>query len=153
MHGGKTFVLIFLSLLSFNTFSVSEGDIQGLWLTDSKKAVVKIFKDKNQYSGKLVWLFRIATGLKKDIFDDKNPDENLQKRSLQNLINLWGFSFDGDEWVDGKIYDPNSGKTYSAKMSLADKRTLKLRGYVGIPLFGKTATWTRVDSLKGLPSK
>ena len=46
----------------------------------------------------------------------------------------------------GEIYDPESGKTYSAKMSLESPDTLSLRGYVGIPLFGRPSTWSRQKS-------
>ena len=47
------------------------------------------------------------------------------------------------KWVGGWAYDPDGGSTYSGQMELADPNTLKLRGYVGIPLFGRTETWTR----------
>ncbi len=56
-----------------------------------------------------------------------------------------GFRFDGeDRWIDGKIYDPNSGKTYRCIIiTVVDDNTLKLRGHVGVPLLGRTETWTR----------
>ena len=56
---------------------------------------------------------------------------------------LHGFSFKTDEWTDGKIYDPESGKTYSAYMKLENKDKINLRGYIGISLFGRTSEWTR----------
>jgi uncharacterized protein (DUF2147 family) len=57
---------------------------------------------------------------------------------------LTAFKFDGDdEWIGGDIYAPESGKTYSSYMYLKDINTLKVRGYVGISLFGRTETWTR----------
>jgi uncharacterized protein (DUF2147 family) len=60
------------------------------------------------------------------------------------LVMLTAFKFDGDdEWIGGDIYDPESGKTYSSYMYLKDINTLKVRGYVGISLFGRTETWTR----------
>ncbi len=62
------------------------------------------------------------------------------------LVNLEGFKFDDGEWEDGTIYDPKSGKTYSATMELDGKNLLKIRGYVGISLFGRTTEWTRQKS-------
>jgi uncharacterized protein (DUF2147 family) len=57
---------------------------------------------------------------------------------------LSDFVFDGDdEWVDGKVYDPESGNTYSCKMWLEDGN-LKLKGYVGISLIGRTETLEKV---------
>jgi uncharacterized protein (DUF2147 family) len=77
--------------------------------------------------------------------DDKNPDPALRGRPLKGLAVLTGFEFDGENrWVNGKIYDPNSGNTYKATVTLADDDTLKVRGYVGFSLFGRTETWTRV---------
>lgn len=59
---------------------------------------------------------------------------------------LTGFRFDGDdEWKDGDIYDPESGKTYSCYLSLKDNNTLKVRGYIGVSLFGRSETWTRTN--------
>jgi uncharacterized protein (DUF2147 family) len=46
--------------------------------------------------------------------------------------------------VGGRVYDPESGKDYKGKLHLVDEKTLDLRGYVLIPLFGRTETWTRV---------
>jgi uncharacterized protein (DUF2147 family) len=45
-------------------------------------------------------------------------------------------------WEDGKIYDPKNGKTYSCKMTL-EGNELKVRGYVGFSLLGRTTVWTR----------
>ncbi|MDY0335364.1 MAG: DUF2147 domain-containing protein, partial [Bacteroidales bacterium] len=77
-----------------------------------------------------------------------NPDTTLQKRPLMGLQLLSGFVFDGDdEWESGKIYDPKSGKTYSCYMEFTDKskNKLKVRGYIGISLLGRTTYWTRVE--------
>jgi uncharacterized protein (DUF2147 family) len=55
-----------------------------------------------------------------------------------------GFTFSGGTtWDKGRIYDPESGKTYKSKMTLAAPNRLEIRGYVGIPLFGRSTTWTR----------
>jgi len=51
---------------------------------------------------------------------------------------------DGDEWSGGEILDPENGKTYRAKLKLADGgQTLVVRGYIGISLFGRSQTWIR----------
>ena len=42
----------------------------------------------------------------------------------------------------GHVYDPKSGRTYSGEMR-AEGNLLHLRGYVGLPIFGRTETWTR----------
>jgi uncharacterized protein (DUF2147 family) len=53
-------------------------------------------------------------------------------------------------WVNGHIYDPTSGSTYTCNLALDGDDRIRLRGYVGIPLIGRTTTWTRVGAEKQL---
>jgi uncharacterized protein (DUF2147 family) len=48
-----------------------------------------------------------------------------------------------NSWTGGRVYDPKNGKSYQGKMTLVSPNRLNLRGYVGIPLFGRTTNWTR----------
>ncbi|MBT3505639.1 MAG: DUF2147 domain-containing protein [Piscirickettsiaceae bacterium] len=78
----------------------------------------------------------------KDRKDHHNPE--LRERSLLNVIVLGDFKYVGNlQWQDGWVYDPNNGKTYRCKMQLIDRKTLEIRGYIGISLFGRTETWTK----------
>ncbi len=56
---------------------------------------------------------------------------------------LTGLKKDGNEWSGGKILDPKNGKEYKCYIQLLDDNTLKLRGYIGISMFGRTAIWKR----------
>ena len=51
----------------------------------------------------------------------------------------------GESAWNGRVLDPTSGKMYAARVSVPDPGTLKLRGYIGLELFGGTVTWTRYD--------
>jgi lathosterol oxidase len=119
-------------------------DIMGIWLTHGDKpAKIQIYRSGSQYFGKIVWLqFPAENG--KAMADKNNPDAGKQGRPLLGLVILTGFKFDTDEWNGGDIYDPEKGKTYSCTMSLKDANTLKVRGYIGISLLGRTEIWTRV---------
>jgi len=69
----------------------------------------------------------------------------LRDRPLTGLDLFAGFAYDGDgRWTGGTIYDPNSGKTYRCIITWVDGNTLKVRGYIGVPMLGRTETWTRV---------
>ena len=125
---------------------VRPDDVTGLWLTADQDAKIQIFKQDNAYCGKIVWMNEPEENGKPKR-DTLNPDEQLRNRQLMNLVIMQAFSFDGgDEWTGGKIYDPKTGKEYTAKMSLDDPNTLILRGYVLVPLFGRSEKWTRVTT-------
>ncbi len=128
---------------------VKADDVVGVWLTQYKDSKVEIYKDGNKYFGKIVWLetpIDSITGKPK--VDDKNENPALRNRPIMGMKLLENFVFDGDdEWEDGTIYDPKKGKTYSCYMEFPDennKDRLKIRGYIGVSLLGRTVYWTRV---------
>jgi uncharacterized protein (DUF2147 family) len=118
--------------------------ILGEWVTAGGESRVDVYRcDSLTYCGKIVWL-RDPLKDGKPLLDDKNPEDSLKTRPVLGLLILRGFTYAGDRvWSGGKIYDPKSGNDYSAKMSLVDDQNLDLRGYVLVPLFGRTEKWTR----------
>jgi uncharacterized protein (DUF2147 family) len=137
----KTTFLILLGtlILHANSFANSGPDvILGDWLSQEKDGKISIYKQGDKFYGKISW-GKIPG--KKDI---NNPDAKLKNRELIGLVILQDFKFKGSAWEDGKIYDPNSGKTYDCILKIKDNnKILEIRGYVGTPMFGRTATWTR----------
>ncbi len=128
---------------------VKADDILGVWLTQDKDSHVQIYKDGDKYFGKIIWLKDpIDSKTGKPKVDDKNEDPSLRNRPVMGMKLLKNFVFDGDdEWEDGTIYDPKKGKTYSCYMEFPDennKDRLKIRGYIGVSLLGRTVYWTRV---------
>ena len=70
-------------------------------------------------------------------------DERRDQPAL-GLVIIRNMKSDGDGWTGGDVLDPENGKVYTATLRLEDKgKVLKLRGYVGVPMFGRTQTWTR----------
>jgi len=137
------FVAILLLFWGFSpVFAQKDADkVVGLWLNEEKDGKVEIFKKNEKYFGK------INTKSSPKEFDDKNPDPKLQKRKLIGLEIMGNFVYEGDHvWEDGYIYDPKNGKTYSCKMTLEkDGKTLNIRGYIGVSMFGRTTVWTKVN--------
>lgn len=124
--------------------------VLGVWITADGKARVEITKQGEVYNGNIVWLKeplypaddKSAPGQPK--VDRKNPDTSLQGRPIIGLPLIQGFKYAGDNvWSDGTIYDPDSGKLYSCKLTLMMDGSLRVRGYVGISLFGRTEIWAR----------
>jgi uncharacterized protein (DUF2147 family) len=138
--------LLLLGLLSPPTFSQDSDRerILGTWLTAGGESKVEIYRcDSVTFCGKIIWL-RDPLKEGKPVTDDKNPEDSLKSRPVLGLQILRGFTYAGDRlWSGGKIYDPKSGNDYSAKMTLVDEQNLDLRGYVVIPLFGRTEKWAR----------
>ncbi len=122
-------------------------DVLGVWLNEDKDAHVEMFKRNGKIYGKIVWIKEpIDAETGKPKVDKHNPDAALKTRPTLGLEILTGFIFDGsDEWSGGEIYDPKSGKTYSSYMIFDKKDVLKIRGYIGVALLGKTTCWTRVQ--------
>jgi len=119
-------------------------DILGYWLTDDAKAKIEIYKEGGKYNGKIVWLAEPTDEDGNPIVDIENPDKALQSRPLIGLNLVFGFEFDGEHWEAGEIYDPNEGETYSCRMKLKKGR-LEVRGYIGMPMFGRTVIWTKTS--------
>jgi len=138
--------LLLLFALPYPAFSQDNGAdaLLGQWVTAGGESRVEITKsDSVTYCGKIVWL-RDPLKEGKPVVDDKNPVDSLKSRPVLGLEILRSFTYDGDHvWSGGKIYDPKSGNDYSAKMTLVDEKNLDLRGYVVIPLFGRTEHWVR----------
>ena len=133
-------------MLSKSTTILSQikpDDILGVWLTNGKEpAKIQIYKSGQKYFGKIVWLQKpLDKG--KPRLDINNPVKEKRNQQIVGLTILAGFEFDEHEWNDGKIYDPESGKTYSCYLSIKTATTLKVRGYLGFSMFGRTELWTR----------
>lgn len=135
-------------MLLFFVLSVSaqKADaIIGKWLNPSGEGQVEIYKKGDKYFGKLAWIKFPNDANGKPKTDVKNPDGALRNRPELGLELLKNFTFDGENvYENGTIYDPKSGKTYSCKMTL-DGKKLKIRGYIGISLFGRSEVWSRVE--------
>ncbi len=123
-----------------------DGDvILGTWYNGEKDAKIEIYHCDDKFCGKIIWL-KNPTEDGHPKLDKHNPDEILQKRGLMGLNILNGFSYKGDKtWEDGQIYNPRDGNTYSCYLKLLDDGSLKVRGYIGFSLIGKTQYWTRPE--------
>ncbi|MCA6436805.1 MAG: DUF2147 domain-containing protein [Bacteroidetes bacterium] len=123
-------------------FICAQSEITGVWLTQDKEVKVEIYENNGKYFGKSIWLKNPNTKNGNPRLDERNPNQSLRKRSLLNLVILTDFIYEDKEWIDGRLYDPNEGETYSCKMWLENPKVLKVRGYVGF--LYETETWTKL---------
>jgi uncharacterized protein (DUF2147 family) len=139
-------VCCFLLLLFFGlTQAQGSSAIIGKWRaiddqTGKAVSIIEIFEKHNKIYGRIVELLNSKA---KNPKCDKCDGEDRNKPVL-GLIVIKGLSKEGDEYTNGKILDPKHGKLYKCTLSLESKDKLKVRGYIGIELLGRTQFWERV---------
>jgi uncharacterized protein (DUF2147 family) len=144
-------VLWFAILYAAAAHAAQSDAILGIWFNEEKDAKIEIFKCGEKYCGKIVWAKEpdYPPGSTEGTpgtprLDHHNPDAAKRTRPILGLQIVNDFLFaGGDAWKGGTVYDPKSGNTYQGKMTLVSPDTLALRGFVLIPLFGRSSTWTR----------
>jgi uncharacterized protein (DUF2147 family) len=147
----KSWAFFLAILLSATTaFGAGSNGILGIWKTEQDESKVEIFMCGEKICGTIIWLKNPNYTDSRDgevgtpFIDRKNPDPALRSRPILGLRILEGFTAKGDNnWENGTCYDPKSGNTYRGKIHLAAPDRLELRGFIGIPLFGRTSVWIR----------
>lgn len=124
--------------------------------TSSPAGVWKSIDDKTKKERSIIRITDVNgefKGVVEKIFDQPGDDpahlckeckDEHKDKPIVGMTILWGLKKDGDGWSGGEILDPKNGKIYRAKMSLSeDGKSLKVRGFIGISLIGRTQTWHR----------
>ena len=124
--------------------------------TSSPAGVWKSIDDKTKKERSIIRITDVNgefKGVVEKIFDQPGDDpahlckeckDERKDKPIVGMTILWGLKKDGDGWSGGEILDPKNGKIYRAKMSLSeDGKSLKVRGFIGISLIGRTQTWHR----------
>lgn len=132
-------MLLFLSA----SVSIYSQTVEGIWknYTDNEvQTFIEVYIKDGKLYGKVVELFPQTkiTHCKKCKGDQKGAQ-------LNEILLLWGLTLDDDKWNNGRILDPESGKKYACQIELEDANTLKVRGYIGKPIFGRSFYWHRVE--------
>jgi uncharacterized protein (DUF2147 family) len=112
--------------------------------TGKTKSIVVIREEK----GKLY-------GMIEKVLDSDQPGPNplcihcegdLKNKPENGLQIMWELKRDGDQWSGGQILDPHNGKIYRCNISLEDGgKKLKVRGFIGFALLGRTEYWLRME--------
>lgn len=141
----KKKLTIFL-LIAFSS-TMNAQTIFGNWLSKNKDtgttdSVIKIYKKEGKAVAKII---EIKDTARQDAVCELCEGENKNKPIL-GLNILTGLEKQDNEWSGGTILDPRNGKVYQCYIELVKPNKLKLRGYIGISLFGKTAYWERAES-------
>lgn len=141
--------LVFFSLLFPGMVWAESTNPAGLWKsidenTGKPRVMVRITESNGILEGKVERVFpKPGEGT-----DPKcvKCEGALKNASVTGLVIMNGYKKNGDEYIDGKILDPDTGSTYSSKLKVVENgQKLSLRGYIGVPLLGRTQTWIREE--------
>jgi uncharacterized protein (DUF2147 family) len=121
----------------------------GLWkniddVSGKPKALIRITETNGALQGRIEKLFRPEG-------QDQNPKcvkcEGANKdQPVIGMLFMSGHKKDGDEYAGGEIIDPDNGKVYKSKVTLTDGgKKLNVRGYIGVPMFGRSQVWLRQE--------
>jgi len=138
--------IVYIILLGVYSLSAEAQSIFGTWKsidakTGKTEAIISVYRQNNKAYAKIIDILNPA---------DKNKicvycKGNRKNKPILGMIILDGLKENGDEWSGGKIIDPKNGNIYKCYIKLKDNAPLKLRGYIGISLFGRTEYWKRVE--------
>lgn len=138
----KYLCILFIMTLSITT---NGQTIIGQWetyddKTKEKKAVIEVYQTNNLYFAKIVKSF---IGEKNAICEScKGTKKN---KPIIGLVIIENIKKDGNEFNGGFILDPENGETYKCYLKLINNNKLKVRGYLGFSLFGRTQYWIRKE--------
>ena len=139
-------IFLTLALVLSATLTGMAQDVTGKWKTiDDKsgeaKSIVEIFKKNGKVYGKVIEILdptkRAATC--------RNCPENLNGKPILGMVIMNDLEKDGDEYSGGTVLDPDNGKVYKCLIALEGPNKLKVRGYIGISLIGRSQYWERVE--------
>jgi len=139
-------IVLMPSLILFALTTTFAQSVTGKWRTiddqtGEAKSVVEIYEEKGKIYGKVI---EIMDETKRDALcvNCTGSDKNTP---VMGLVIIRGLEKDGDEYNGGKILDPNNGKLYKCYIQLGENDILKVRGYIGFSLLGRTQYWNRVE--------
>ncbi len=136
--------ILHISLFILISISAEAQTVFGKWKsidseTGKTEAIIEIYKVNDKAYAKIIDILNPVDKNKICIYC-KGKNKN---QPILGMVILDGLKEDGDEWSGGKIIDPKNGNTYKCYIELKSANNLKLRGYIGISLFGRTEYWKR----------
>ena len=141
----QTLLLTLLLSLFICVHAHASGSIEGPYWTEDRNGIIEVYREGEEVRGRVLWR-------SSPMLDERNPDPNLRGRSMVGVTFLTGFTPAQDEWRGGSVYSADNGRTYRGKLWLEKEgQILKMRGYVGISLFGRTAAFQRMSDKDSLP--
>jgi uncharacterized protein (DUF2147 family) len=147
----RSLVLTFLLVAGSATSADSRDAIFGRWASDVETSILEIGETDGVLHARIAAMLDPLYKPGEDgpvgtqRVDLHNPDAALRTRPLLGLDLLSEYRYKDGKW-QGLLYDPESGKTYKSQITLGSDGKLQMRGYIGMPMLGRTAVWTPVST-------
>lgn len=139
-----------IAILFFGFTSVDSNReanrIVGIWESEEKNLQIEMVEEDGHFVGKMVW-FLCASGesMMFSYRDTENPDPKLTVRPLIGLRVVEKIYYqENNIWGNGKIYDPNTGHTFDARITLSEPNTAVVRGYWKFRWIGRSIVFHRL---------
>ncbi|MGF1649154.1 MAG: DUF2147 domain-containing protein [Hyphomicrobiaceae bacterium] len=142
----KLAVLVLVAgVLALQPTNVAQAStIEGVWIDDTGQGAVEIARCGRSLCGTIVWLRDPLQKNGQPLVDALNTDPRQRRRPICGLQVIGGLEpVDSGAWDFGWIYDPKQGKQFDVKLSLMDRNTLEVLGYLGVKFLSRTLVWTR----------
>ncbi len=144
----KTAIALMLACVAGVAFAEATSPV-GLWKTiddetKKEKSLVRITEANGVLVGKIE---KLLNPDKPDPKCEKCTDERKDQPVVgMTIIRNVKKDAEDERWEGGDILDPNNGKVYKVRLKPADGgKKLDVRGYIGMPMLGRTQTWIRVE--------
>jgi uncharacterized protein (DUF2147 family) len=135
-------LLIWLSFLCpLVSIAINPNDIVGIWLTENDESKIEIYKQGNEYFGKIIWLKEPNDKNGNPKKDKNNPDPTKRNNPAIGIFILKNVKYDNGKWK-GTLYGPKRGKEVDCSLKLVSKDVLE--GHVSYGLVSGNRTWRRV---------
>ncbi len=151
MFNRRIHFVLAASTLVFSGWAAAQSTPVGLWKTiddktKTERSLVRITDTGGVLTGKVEKLLDPAA--KQDAVCDLCTDD-LKDKPLIGLPVVRGVKQDAEDktiWGGGTITDAKEGKVYKVRLKPIDGGAkLEVRGFVGVPMLGRTQTWVRVE--------
>lgn len=141
----KNSILLTLGLLTFLISTAQKEAVEKVWYNAEKTSKIQIYKAVDGlFYGKIIWIKVPNDKNGKPKLDVNNKDEKLRSQPVMGMLIIKKFKkgSSANEFEDGTVYDPISGKTYCGTLTVNGKE-LKLRGFIcGFSFLGRSSIWT-----------
>jgi len=138
-------ILLTITFIVCSIFIANSQSIFGQWKTiddetGKEKSIVEIYEVNGKAYAKIIQL--LEKGKEDKLCDKCKGDKKNQP--IKGMVIINGLKQDGDEWNSAKILDPKTGKEYKCYITLDGDNKLKVRGYIGFALLGRTQYWHKI---------